>query len=124
MLTAESTRQEPVFRANHKRVYEPLTDEAHSRRVTQLSAAMQPGVALGNKRSQIGREPGGPFTLFGNLIVGGYIELVPNERLACGRRGSIASSHHNPRADREPGYEGFRPRADHGRRIVDAGIRQ
>ena len=79
--TAESIHQEPVFRANPKRVYEALTDEKQFEKVTQLSAAMQSGMAPGNKRTQIGREAGGPFTLFGGHIVGRHIELVPNERI-------------------------------------------
>src|SRR5437899_10915281 len=79
--TAESIHQEPVFKANPKRVYEALTDEKQFERVTLLSAAMQSGMAPGNKRTQIGREAGGPFTLFGGHIVGRHIELVPNERI-------------------------------------------
>src|SRR5215472_959258 len=58
--TAESIHQEPVFKANPKRVYEALTDEKQFEKVTQLSAAMQSGMAPGNKRTQIGREAGGP----------------------------------------------------------------
>ena len=79
--TAESIHQEPVFRANPKRVYEALTEEKQFAKVTQLSAAIQSGMALGNKPTQIGREAGGPFTLFGGHIVGRHIELVPNERI-------------------------------------------
>src|SRR6266480_6730885 len=79
--TAESIHQEPVFKANPKRVYEALTDEKQFERVTLLSAARQSGMAPGNKRTQIGREAGGPFTLFGGHIVGRHIELVPNERI-------------------------------------------
>ena len=79
--TAESIHQEPVFQANPKRVYEALTDEKQFEKVTQLSAAMQSGMALGNKRTQIALEAGGPFTLFGGHIVGRHIELVPNQRI-------------------------------------------
>ena len=79
--TAESIHQEPVFRANPKRVYEALTEEKQFAKVTQLSAAMQSGMALANKPTQIGREAGGPFTLFGGHIVGRHIELVPNRRI-------------------------------------------
>lgn len=79
--TAESIHQEPVFGANPKRVYEALTDEKQFEKVTQHSAAMQSAMALGNERTQIGRDAGGPFTLFGGHIVGRHIELVPNERI-------------------------------------------
>lgn len=79
--TAESIHQEPVFKADPKRVYEALTDEKQFDKITQLSAAMQSRMALGNKRTQIGREQGSPFTLFGGHIIGRQIELVPNERI-------------------------------------------
>lgn len=79
--TAESIHQEPVFKANPKRVYEALTDERQFERVTQLSAAVQTGAALGNKPTQIATEAGGPFTIFRGHIVGRHIELVPNQRI-------------------------------------------
>jgi activator of HSP90 ATPase len=79
--TAESIHQEPVFKANPKRVYEALIDEKQFEKVTQLGAAKQSGMALGNKRTQIGQEAGGPFTLFGGHIVGRHIELVPSQRI-------------------------------------------
>lgn len=79
--TAESIHQEPVFKANPKRVYEALTDEKQFEKITRLSAAVQSGAALGNKPTQIGREAGTPFTLFGGHIVGRHIELVLNRRI-------------------------------------------
>jgi hypothetical protein len=54
---AESIHQEPVFKANPKRVYEALTDEKKFEKVTQLSAAIQSGAALGNKPTQIANFP-------------------------------------------------------------------
>src|SRR5437870_1553655 len=84
--TAESIHQEPVFKANPKRVYEALTDEKQFERVTLLSAAMQSGMAPGNKRTQIGREAGGPFTLFG-----GHnrpkLDITPSKRSDIPARG-------------------------------------
>ena len=79
--TAESIHQEPVFKANPKRVYEALTDEKQFERITQLSAAMQSGAALGGQPTEIAREAGGPFTIFRGHIVGRHIELVPNQRI-------------------------------------------
>lgn len=79
--TAESIHQEPIFKANPRRVYAALTDAKQFDRVTQLGAAMQSGMALGSKPTQISREAGGPFTLFGGHIVGRHIELVPSERI-------------------------------------------
>jgi activator of HSP90 ATPase len=79
--TAESIHQEPVFRASPKRVYEALIDTKQFDKVIQLSSAMQAGMSLGNKPTEISREVGGAFTLFGGHIVGRHLELVPNERI-------------------------------------------
>jgi len=79
--SAEVIHQEPVFKANPKRVYEALTDAKQFEKVIQLSAAVQSGMALGKEPTQISREAGGPFTLFRGHILGRQIELVPNERI-------------------------------------------
>jgi activator of HSP90 ATPase len=79
--TAESIHQETVFKASRKRVYEALTDAKQFDKVMHLSAAMQSGMALGNSPTEISREVGGPFTLYGGHILGRHIELVPNERI-------------------------------------------
>src|SRR5262249_18446800 len=54
--TAESIHQEPAFRANRKRVYEALTETKQFAKVTQLSAAMQSGMSLGNKPTEISQQ--------------------------------------------------------------------
>jgi activator of HSP90 ATPase len=77
----ESIHQEPVFKASRKRVYEALTDTKQFNKVTQLSGAMQSGMPLGTAPTEIGREAGGTFSLFGGHIVGRHIELVPNVRI-------------------------------------------
>ena len=79
--TAEAIHQETVFKASRKRVYEALTDAKQFDKVMHLSAAMQSGMALGNSPTEISREVGGPFTLYGGHILGRHIELVPNERI-------------------------------------------
>src|SRR5262249_50631944 len=79
--TAESIHQEPIFPASRKRVYEALTEARQFDRIVQLSGAMQSGMALGKKPTQIGRQVGGAFTLFGGHIVGRHVELVPYERI-------------------------------------------
>ena len=79
--TAESIHQEPVFKASRKRVYEALTDPKVFNKVTQLSEAMQSPMSLGNKPTEISRQEGGAFTLFGGHLVGRHIELVANERI-------------------------------------------
>ena len=79
--TAESIHQEPVFQASRKRVYEALTEVRQFDRIVQLSGAMQSGTALGKKPTEISRQVGGVFTLFGGHIVGRHVELVPYERI-------------------------------------------
>lgn len=79
--TAEAIHQEVVFKASRSRIYEALTDTTQFDKVSRLSAAMQSGMASGSKATEISREPGGAFTLFGGHIVGRHIELVPNERI-------------------------------------------
>jgi activator of HSP90 ATPase len=78
--TAESIHQEPVFKANRKRVYEVLTDSRQFDKVIQLSGVLQ-AMHLGDKPAEISREVGGAFTLFGGYITGRHVELVPNERI-------------------------------------------
>jgi uncharacterized protein YndB with AHSA1/START domain len=79
--TAEAIHQEPVFKANRQRVYEALTDAKRFDKVVQLGAAMKSGELPASKPTQISHEVGGPFSLFGGLIVGRHIELVPNQRI-------------------------------------------
>jgi uncharacterized protein YndB with AHSA1/START domain len=79
--TAEAIHQEPVFKASRKRVYEALTDTKQFNSVILLSAAMKSGTAPGAKPTEISREAGGTFSVFGGYISGRQIELVPNERI-------------------------------------------
>jgi activator of HSP90 ATPase len=78
--TAESIHQEPVFKANRKRVYEALLDSAQFDKVIQISGVMQ-SMHLPGKPTEISPEPGGAFVLFGGYITGRNIELVPNQRI-------------------------------------------
>src|SRR6266481_3881200 len=78
---AESIHQETVFKASRKRVYEALTDTKQFEKVTQLGAAMQSGMSLGTKPTEISREVGGAFSIFRGHILGRHIELMPNERI-------------------------------------------
>jgi activator of HSP90 ATPase len=77
----DAIHQEPVFKANRRRVYEALTDAKQFQKVTLLSAAVQSGMAKGNIPAEITAEPGGPFKFFNGFIVGRNLELVPNERI-------------------------------------------
>src|SRR5208282_4379516 len=78
--TAGAIHQEPVFKASRKRVYEALIDTRQFDEVVQLSGAMK-DMAPGSKPTEISREVGGAFSLFGGYITGRQIELVPNERV-------------------------------------------
>jgi len=79
--SCETIHQVLTFTANRKRVYEALTDEKVFDKVVKSSEAMQSGMSLGNKPTQISREVGGTFTLFGGHIFGRHLELVPEERI-------------------------------------------
>jgi len=78
---AESIHQEPLFHASRKRVYEALLDTKQFAAVEHLSAAVRSGMALGNKATQIDRQAGGTFAIYGGHIVGRHIELVPDTRI-------------------------------------------
>jgi activator of HSP90 ATPase len=76
----ESIHQEPVFKASRKRVYEALIDTQQFDKVIQISGVMK-SMHLGDKLTEISREAGGAFILFGGYITGRHVELVPNERI-------------------------------------------
>src|SRR5215471_7528597 len=50
---AESIHQERVFQASRKRVYGALTDVRQFDKIVRLSGAMQSGMALGEKPTEI-----------------------------------------------------------------------
>jgi len=88
--TAESIHQEAVFEASRKRVYEGLTDTKQFDKVIQLSGVMK-SMPPGGKPTEISREVGGAFTLFGGYITGRHVELVQGERIVqAWRTGSWA----------------------------------
>ena len=79
--TAESIHQETIFKAGRSRVYEALTDTKQFNEITKIAAAKDPGISLEEVPTEISREVGGTFTLFGGIILGRHIELVPNTRI-------------------------------------------
>jgi uncharacterized protein YndB with AHSA1/START domain len=79
--SGEAIHQEVVFKASRKRVYEALTDAKQFDKVVQLSAAVKSGMVSGATPTEISREVGGAFSLFGGYISGRHVELVPNERI-------------------------------------------
>jgi activator of HSP90 ATPase len=77
---AEAIHQEVVFKASRKRVYDALMDTKQFDKVIQLSGAMQT-MSLGTAPTEISRDVGGAFTLFGGHIVGRQVELVQDTRI-------------------------------------------
>ena len=78
--SAEAIHQEPTLAASPHRVYEVLMDEHQFDKVIQASGVMQSAALQKMKKpTEISREVGGAFTLFGGYIYGRHLELVPNE---------------------------------------------
>src|SRR5260370_17869475 len=71
--TAESIHMEPVFKASRKRVYEALTETKQFDKVINLSAAIKSGVPPDAKPTEISREAGVAFSLFGGYVTGRHI---------------------------------------------------
>ena len=79
--TAESIHQETVFKASQKRVYEALTDAKQFNEVTKIIAAREPAISLEKSPTVISPDVGGAFSLFGGIILGRHVELVPDTRI-------------------------------------------
>jgi activator of HSP90 ATPase len=79
--SSEEIHQEILFKATRKRVYEALTETKQFNSVVLLSAAMKDGPPPNAAPTEISREVGGTFTLFGGHIVGRHLELVPQKRI-------------------------------------------
>lgn len=71
--TCESIHQEVVFKAARKRVYEAFTQEKQFSQVTDF--------VMKGASTQISPEVGGTFSIFGGVILGRHVELVPYERI-------------------------------------------
>ncbi len=80
--TAESIHQEVVFKSSKKRVYQALMDSKQFEQIVQLSDARKTMIPTGAPPAKISPEVGGAFSIFGGLIVGRQIELVPDARIA------------------------------------------
>jgi activator of HSP90 ATPase len=66
---SSTIHQEVIFKASPKQVYDALIDTNQFREVT------------GGTPTEINTEEGGAFSLFGGMITGRNIELIPNERI-------------------------------------------
>jgi len=71
--TCESIHQEVVFKAVRKRVYEALTQSKQFAQVTNF--------IMNGASAEISSEVGGSFSIFGGVILGRHLELVPYERI-------------------------------------------
>jgi activator of HSP90 ATPase len=69
----ESIHQEVAFKAPRKRIYEALTDE---KKFSQVTDFIMKGAS-----TEISREVGGSFSIFGGMITGRHVELAPDERI-------------------------------------------
>lgn len=78
--SAESIHQEPTFKASPVQVYEALTDTRRFDKVMEISGAKS-NLSLGTMPTEISREVGGTFTIFGGHITGRQIEMVQNVRI-------------------------------------------
>src|SRR5215469_9450563 len=80
--SAESIHQEPVFKASRKRVYDALTETKQFDKIIELSGVVKSGMLPeANKPTQISREEGGAFAIFGGYITGRKIDVVPGVRI-------------------------------------------
>lgn len=77
----ESIHEELSFRASAEAVYEALTDTAKFEKMTREIQAREGGNNSSAPPTQISREVGGSFTLFGGRIVGRHLELLPSQRI-------------------------------------------
>jgi activator of HSP90 ATPase len=78
---AESIHQEAVINASRKRVYEALTSAGQFNELTKIAAALDRAISLDKSPTILSPDAGGAFSLFGGIIIGRQIELVPNRRI-------------------------------------------
>ena len=96
-----SLHQETDLRATPKRIYELLLDSKQFAAFTGVPAEIDP-------------KAGGAFSLFGGLIVGRNVELVPNERIVQAWR----PSHWDPGIYSVVGFD-LKPRGSETRVVLN-----
>lgn len=79
--TAETIHMEPVINASRKRVYDVLTTAKQFNDMTKLITDMGNAINLEKSPTVISPEAGGAFSMFGGVIVGRTVELVPDTRV-------------------------------------------
>ncbi len=78
--TAEAIHQEVAFNAKPERIYNALTEASIFQKVESFSDAMK-SLDIAGHPAKISHDPGGPFSLFGDYIIGRQIELIANQRI-------------------------------------------
>jgi activator of HSP90 ATPase len=78
---AESIHQEAQINASRKRVYEVLTSADQFNEITKIAATADKAISLDKSPTILSPDVGGAFSLFGGIIIGRQIELVPNRRI-------------------------------------------
>jgi activator of HSP90 ATPase len=77
---AEAIHQEVTFTAKPERIYDALTNAATFQKVESLSDAKR-SLDISAHPAKISPDPGGPFSLFDDYVVGRQIELIENKRI-------------------------------------------
>ena len=90
--SAESIHQEPVIKASRKRVYDALTDARRFNEVVKIVAATESAISLEKAPTAISPDVGGAFLLFGGIILGRHVELVPDTRIVQAWRVALLGS--------------------------------
>jgi activator of HSP90 ATPase len=78
---ADSIHQESTIHASRQRVYAALTDARQFNEITKIVAAKEPAISLETSPTVLSPDVGGAFSLFGGIIVGRHVELVPDTRI-------------------------------------------
>jgi len=77
---AEAIHQEVMIKAPAARIYDVLTSAAQFQKLQLLSPDV-PAAAMNAHPAQLSAEPGSAFSLFGGVIEGRQVELVPSKRV-------------------------------------------
>lgn len=79
----QSMKETPGSPANQSRtsLHQEVDYKAHPQRIYEILLDAKQFVAFTGMPADIDAEPGGAFSLFGGMIVGRNVELVPNERI-------------------------------------------
>lgn len=77
---AEAIHQQVTIKAAAARIYDTLSNAAQFQKFSLLSTDVPPAM-LAAHPAQLSAEPGSAFSLFGGIIEGRQIELVPAKRV-------------------------------------------